>query len=140
MSGLYNRFHGQKNSSNNIFANKSKAGVLDQNVFNNMFRPMEGNANLAKEFMHHAKDIRDAIAHTIFDNRQELNAAISFLARCVEFGDEDGLTELELLLDGKPAIGGINRWQGLMGGTGIMVPSAIPSRRTINPKVEEKAQ
>ena len=81
--------------------------------------------SLAKEFISVAKNCEDAIGRTTFTDERQLNNVVALHRKLVKFHNTQGLATLTMWLNGRPAIGGYNRAQALMSGSGIVAPEAL---------------
>jgi len=81
--------------------------------------------SLAKEFITIAKSCEEAMGRTIFSDERQLNAVVALHRKLVKFHNTKGLSTLTMWLNGRPAIGGYNRAQALMSGSGIVAPEAL---------------
>ena len=84
-----------------------------------------GDGSLAKEFITVAKNCDESIGRTTFTDERQLNAVVALHRKLVKFHNLKGLATLTMWLNGRPAIGGYNRAQALMSGSGIVAPEAL---------------
>lgn len=84
-----------------------------------------GDDSLAKEFITIAKNCEEAIGRTTFTDERQLNAVVALHRKLAKFHNSKGLSTLTMWLNGRPAIGGYNRAQALMSGSGIVAPEAL---------------
>lgn len=83
--------------------------------------------SIARELIHPGKDPIDLLMRAYFDDEREVTAAAMYLAKCEEFGDEDGKRLLLFKLAGKTAIKGRRIQDFLQAVTGTLM-RPMPSR------------
>ncbi len=79
----------------------------------------------ALEFLTASESLSEAISHTTFRSKRQLAGVIEYARKLIKFKMVNEIECLILFLNGRPAIGGFNRAQAIMAGTGIPIPEAI---------------
>lgn len=116
--------------SRNDNGNGYSAGLLDGGgvkleslLQNNEFPSM------AKELVHPGKDPIDLLMRCYFDDEREVTAAAMYLAKCEEFGDDDGKRLLLMKLAGKTSIKGRRTQDFLQAITGTLLRQVQPASK-----------
>lgn len=103
-------------------------------------------SELAKEFITAAEDIYAAMSITTFASEEQLNAVVALARKLIKWEITEGLETLLMWLNGRPSVGGFNRAQAAMVGTGIIAPEALgvrlgkESMRFMREQIEAKAK
>ncbi len=103
-------------------------------------------SSLARAFITAAEDIEESWALTTFVDERQRNAYIRLYRKLLRHKVSHGLVVLKALLDSNPSIGGYNRAQAAMVGTGLIAAEALgvklgsSSIKALNRAVEARAQ